>query len=276
MAQSRRNGDIFEAAIVVELEANGLVPASSALKKATQLKTKYEELSIGRRTRLSNQLHAVIPGLLAHVVNPTEYKLVGDNRAKKGARTTTADIIVVAEDDDLYISCKSNSYSLKHQRPSGLPNQLSMGKSTTKRFIKEYKAINNRYYDRFDGCTAFREVRTEQIEWMYKRFNQLVSRYIEEAPDADQIEFVKFLLGVEDCNKVLVMLIEGEVVVYKMSELAFDSFEIEVDGKNILIETPNGDINMRLHTASSKITKKLSLKYDTKIKGDFEDFFHKL
>ena len=196
---------------------------------------------------------------------PIDFKLYTTIRLctdKEGCTGSNADMILINATDSLAISLKNNNLSIKHPRPSSIYKQLV--KPLQVEYVDKYAALNAKYYKLAidNGYTAFEQFSANEKIKMYREFIQLLYGMCRRSRKSC-ISLFKFCTGVHDKNQVVIKQQKGKITCYKCKEIDYDgvvkikkisynSFHINVSGVCI---------KFRIHTASKRVTKTLSLKY---------------
>lgn len=190
---------------------------------------------------------------------------------------TTSDITLISRDRTQYeyISVKNNNMDIKHQKPNKLPLQMRMCARSSIEFNNAYNAINNKWFQKWNKMrfTTFREAPRADIDNLYRSVNKLVISYLNTEPVSRTQRFLKFLL---DLDTRYVFKFEGirKCTIFKKIMVKKTIISAELRGSNTIILklSNNVKVYMRLHTACSRISPMLCLKYAVKA----EDLFNKL
>lgn len=203
---------------------------------------------------------------------------ISDNAGIEGDVT---DIRINSENTTLNISCKNNNLSIKHQRPGATPKQFGFSKNENKLllFKSEYKEINSKFFKLCKALNAdlkeYNEISDEfKKQKLYEPICKLVSDFINKNSDKGEI-FQNFLLG--NINYKQIVLWKKNIEIKSFDDFSKSKkVSSELDNRGyIIVNFHNGIIlSFRLHNASSKITEKGSLKFDTKLEIDIPT--HKL
>ena len=200
---------------------------------------------------------------------------LSDNEAKHGDVT---DIRITQGNKIINLSVKSNHDAFKHQRPETVMNQLGFlvdsleDKEYRRRLTKIKKSFLLKASELDSHATKFRELKDAQPDFidrhLYEPIKQLIYSVYEKFGDIEHCanNLFNFLVGTRNYYKIVKM--EDELKIYKYSSINnnITSLKPELDFRpnRILIEFSNNwRFNLRLHTASSRITKNISLKFDT-------------
>lgn len=188
-------------------------------------------------------------------------QLLKDSQGKEGV---TSDLVLhTSNGKQIGISCKKNNLSIKHPCPKGILRFLSPPDDTT--FIKDYEALNRKWYNKIVKYELFRNVPPATKQRMLQQFTGYITPYI-------NTQYVKFLLSYSPHKENYLIHFndskqhKDRIRIYKMKNVCFNGLSVEQHKHWIHVKLPRGiTIRMRLHTASSRINKNLKLKFDTKI-----------
>lgn len=165
------------------------------------------------------------------------------------------------------ISVKCNNFSFKHQRPSCLPLQIGMQEHDAGNFRKRYSAINDIYYNTWcKKYVNFREVPILEKRRFYNDVNTLTLSYLENASKYEMYRFMRFIMDINTQYIVHCDVDNQDIRVYKKLSIPASSITFELKSNSIIqINIGAMHISMRLHNSATEITRKLKIKYDTKI-----------
>lgn len=272
MSKSNLNGRLLEYYIVKELLNN----TSSSLSEHSKIDQIRDEAKI---MDISNSLNQTFLSSSKRLKEWVKGKINLDGAViirhtdDSGVEGDVSDITIVNSktDEKLNLSIKHNHLALKHQRPPSTPQQLGIPKNSTEdiRFRKDLDNILNEFQKQSKllnpNVKLFSEVVQIVPSKLYtpvcKLICDLINKYGNDSTKSDH--YMKFLIGNTDYTKVVV--IHGEIQLSKYQDLpASTSMKAElISDKNIIVDFNNGVVvNMRLHTASSRIETN-SLKFDT-------------
>lgn len=192
---------------------------------------------------------------------------LSDDEGRKG---DVSDISLSSSEKTLNISIKNNHLAIKHQRPGptfkhlGIKNNIDINL-----FKNEYKRINNSFFDKSNQIVPdvknYSQVESIKFDYLYEPICDLVSNLINKYPNQGRV-YQNFLISVVDFKKIVLFDDRFEIHSYDnippsnfMESYVKDKNYVYVDFKNDII------LKMRLHTASSEITRTGSLKFDTQI-----------
>lgn len=276
-AKCRAVGNALEYLVCKSLIDRRILPIDNkSEEKLRRLEISYRAFNENAEAAHLKQqkLDATIDSLLSryrHQENPcpidTFFKLNADGAGAKG---DTADIIVQTRERPIIkLSVKHNNASIKHQRPNKLYLQLALADEDAALFRQQYKQINDRYYEMWRHRPGFADIAFEEKTAWYRDVNALTKQWLERAPEY-LARYTCFLLDF-DPDKVILKWDQRkqEIETIRYSPDAFGtptSLSISDTGSFLYIEFDSGkQIKMKLHNASSRITKTLSLKYDTSV-----------
>jgi hypothetical protein len=183
----------------------------------------------------------------AHIYMPSD---------RAGASGDVADIVV----DYTRISIKNNRTYAKSQRPSAFPAQLGLDPYDTELYNISYAMISEQpYLDYGPSKCSLIEYRKDLFEAIY----DLTLFYLNKATSDQTIRLFKFLSGKPHYQAINR---KKDVAIYDFTNNPLPESLVTRQNKfgHILINFNNGwTYSLRIHTASEKITPKLSLKFDT-------------
>ena len=287
--ESRKSGDCFEEQLISFLLINGMKYHDEYTKnKHDKLKNKgikndkiINKITIDDKSndKINDNINdkndnnnVKMNKCLSNIYNFMKFnkyitvKFTKDSDGKKG---NTSDVELYDNNNNFIgISCKVNNISIKHQRPSSLYKQIGMDQQKIDEFKQEYKLCNDIWYTKFEKLLTFDKIDHEQKMSMYIDFNNIIKKYLNSCSDIQIQNYYNFLIH---HNKIYILkhdIAKKKIVLYdyintpsptKISSITSENQNIKIMFNN------NIKINMRLHNASKRITKSLSLKYDTTI-----------
>jgi hypothetical protein len=263
MSKSRLSGDVIEKTLCDVFSKLGL--ECTSVDRLTKLHTK-----VGGYT--PQHLLKPISEKISHIIpkDASTFSISSDHDGKKGI---VSDVIIHGEGSTTGISCKRNNFSIKHQRPQALYKQLGLSDMDTQEYKTRYASIMNDFYKMCceNGWVYFKDVPVEKKQELYRNVNTLVMKTIISANAEQKTALLNYLISRDDHGYVLyVGQQDNDVRLYRynwgdvMQIKSVDWKDIET-ASTILVETDTIKISLRLHNASSRITKVVSLKYDTSI-----------
>lgn len=189
------------------------------------------------------------------------------NPDSKGKESLTADIVVsYSRDFCVNLSIKNNKFTSKHQRPMAFMDRCGINKNDIVEYRKSVQKINDEFYSNFHHLQHFRSVEKDYIKTMYSDINNTVVGYIKNL-DKNQVKNMFHFLNGIDTQLYIVQNTKTYVDIYDCTNKIHVPTRVSTSLNNlgyIILEfNSKHKFSMRLHTASSKITKNLSLKYDT-------------
>lgn len=162
------------------------------------------------------------------------------------------------------ISLKYNNMSIK------APRANSMGKCMPQEFTDEYLKLNAEWYNGFveEKIDKFKECTKSSINEIYESFIDITIPYI---TIKNFLNLVTFCTSINYTDYIIHRHINGKFTVYKNNFKPRDGCSFSVVKKQsntFLLYFDRYCLSFRLHTASSSVTPKLSLKYDVKYVGE--------
>lgn len=274
MSKSNLNGRLLEYYIVdkiLELHSN-CVKDIQSLSDQERDRNRIIELDHHLITRFTKASIIVVDWLVTKI-DIKEVSRLPDTTGTKGDVT---DIRIVGMDNTiLNLSIKNNHKAVKHQRPGSLIQQLGFLKTSSidETYRKELTSIYQNFHNEIQNInptpTLFREVEDLKYPLIYRPVCSLVSKTINLFSRDIEIsnQYQSFLIGNTNFYKVIVN--DGYVDIIEFNEIIRSSHMISTWSENyVFVDFKNGiKINMRLHTASSRISENISLKFDSQLDG---------
>jgi hypothetical protein len=268
MPKPRESGDQLEVALCILLDSLQL--KCTTPEKRDKLYACYNNAAIGiDQNTLANAVRHILPN------NPTHFYMTLDNDGTKGI---TSDIYVCNDTTSIGISCKRNNLSIKHQRPRALIQHLMLSKETELQYKTEYDKLIG---DFFTTSNSAKHILFNQVgnlkNKLYTDINELACKYIYAAADENKLHLIKFMLSANEKNAFILHYNDNNKT-FKVCKLAksvnaIESFNVTCKKTNYLeIECNTIKFILRIHNASSRITKEVSVKYDTKLL-DYDSVF---
>jgi len=251
MSRSRLNGDIFEFSFY-----HYLVTQHGY--------TFFDEWSETKYTKLRQKT----PPSKRHNISTLEdnlpFKLSDYNSMKllRDLANTSNDLELcnTISGKALGISLKNNNLSLKHPRARSFGNLLDA------EYVRQYEELNNSWYAGFEEVQAetFSECRKSSISSMYNDFTSLLKKHIV-ACNAQSL--VNYCCSITDTNYIIKRNKNGTFTTYQnkidIGQLSINVIPVSDNTFHIKLSN-NLVLSFRIHTASKRVTKMLSLKYDVK------------
>lgn len=193
---------------------------------------------------------------------------LSDSHSRGGDPT---DIKISCGSETINLSIKHNHTACKHQRPASTAQHCGYGKGSQedKLFRKKYAEITKEFMGISKNCFHFRDlnegiVLNELYIPTCELISSFVNTYCESLYNANYL--FNFLVGKTDFYKVIFyedksfINIQEFIKIPKITSVLAENSQSYVN----LLFSNNWEISMRLHTASSRIQKNPSLKFDTK------------
>lgn len=198
------------------------------------------------------------------------FEVVDDHLGRVGI---SSDVYLYLEcGEKVGISLKRNNVSIKSQRPGGIGKQMNFTKEEKKLYKKEYHnlCLDIRQKHLIDKI-SYNELNFKNKNDMLFKVNSLYFTWIKSSSEENKRFFIKFLLG--DADYIIKLDKLDNVNMYKtrIDQTSIIS-HLYVKNHLLFIKLNDGiNLKLRLHTASLKISKTLSFKYDTTI-CNFDSF----
>ena len=194
-----------------------------------------------------------------------------------GKKSDVTDIQLTDGASVLNISVKSNHLAIKHQRPSSLIQQFGISKGTVDdiQYRREYEELNKMFHRKLlsvnPSAKLFNEVENIKDSYIYEPVCRKVAEKINTYGDhgSHSTDFQSFLIGKTDFIKIIVY--PTKVTILQFNNLPeSQKMTAEKSSTNYVnVDFHNGiKVKMRLHTASSRITSNLSLKFDSHLSDE--------
>lgn len=170
---------------------------------------------------------------------------------------------------EINLSIKNNHRAIKHQRPGSLIQQLGFPKGShhDKRFRKSLHKIYEQFHSVLEepNPVYFKEVEDLKYPLIYTPVCALISNTLNLFADSTTVSsnFQEFLIGNRGFFKLMVM--DSVIEILDFHNVKPSSYMTSKSSENyVYVDFNNGvKVNMRLHTASSRITENISLKFDS-------------
>ena len=163
--------------------------------------------------------------------------------------------------------------SVRHQRPSNLPTQMSLSAAKTTMYRDDYGKVTKRWHARWkkNGIVRYSEIDRDEKTSMYRQINRLTKKTLENGGKQALHRYLSFLLDTDTRYVVQCSLANRHTNVYtkRATPHAYvykSGIRLELEGnavKFILKDTGELLLSMRLHTSTTNIGNTLRLKYDT-------------
>lgn len=257
--KSRISGNIFEYTI-----------ASFLMGKSVKCHNEYtvKKMDIWKKT-LGNELLKELNGCLTQIfdkkiplINFESFSLMSDSHGGKGNNTDIA--IYEKNNNVINISCKNNNISIKHQRPSGFPGQAKLEQS--QEYADQYKTCNDKWFNKLKELTTFDKIDESEKMTMYQDFNDITYNYLTKCNPEQIQNYYNFLISYDRSYIFKLNPKNKSLILYDYSIVNLPTKIIKITKYKQYLEIffdNHIGLKMRLHNASKRITKSISLKYDT-------------
>lgn len=273
MSLSNLHGRVLEYIIVDRLQKNlpqKIIFTNRTIENNIRDKEKISLINRDLLNHFENSSNFIVDWLSNqfHNTKPISVDRLSDTDGKNGDVT---DIKLFNDEYELNLSIKNNHLATKHQRPGPTPKHLgfSLKDEEFKQFKKLYTNINNSFYCKSKNIkpqvSLYSEVEEIKFQHLYNPICNLVSDFLNRHSDRSDY-YQSFLLGIVRFKKIVVFKDRIEIFSYdnipkslKMNSYVENDNYVKVDFNNNIV------LSMRLHTASSRLSKTGSLKFDTQI-----------
>ena len=273
MSLSNLHGRVLEYVLVLEIKntfKNEVIFTEETIKCNKRDEIKLVEIDGNLLKHFKSSSILICERLITIFNNNDKFYIdrLSDSSGKKGDVT---DIKLYNDNENLNLSIKNNHLAVKHQRPGPTPKHLNIKNDHLDftNFKKGYKLINSKFFSKSNELVKdvllYNEVESIKFKDLYFPICKLVSNLINKHNDKSQ-SYQDFLIGSVNFKKIILFKDHIEIHSYDnlpkskiMSSWVEKENYVKVDFHNNII------LNMRLHTASSKITEIGNLKFDTKI-----------
>jgi hypothetical protein len=189
-------------------------------------------------------------------------RLVPDSEGKNG-NTNDIELYDAAQMFICGLSVKHRNLSLKHPRAGSIGNHIGadVGNIKANLYVTHYTKLNLKWYEELSKNTAFRDVDNAIIYKMYGEFINLLFNTLKNNHKSI-VQLLKFCLSIDDRLQYLVVFDKCISIMEKIKLTKCRKYRIRKEPNRLVITIGDIIIYMRIHTASSNITKTLSLKYD--------------
>lgn len=271
-AKCRFIGNMLEFTAARTLAACGGTPRNCYTReKMTKWQSLYSSSSIPDNMPHLTDFEKAYDQLEVNFSLPLEFELANDSRQD------TTDLSIYNQDKVINISLKNNNTKLKHQRPKALHKQVQLSLDQTNQFQREYQQINDHYYNLWtqqSNITLFKDLDPSQKQELYDAILDLTIKWLQKDPKyiRNYIHFVTPRTSSQ--SHVLCWNPDSRcfTLIHKKvpNNLTYDNpddYKVWKESTFLYISFKNEfTLKIRIHNASSRITKTLQIKYDTTIK----------
>lgn len=265
-AKPRFLGNMLEYATARALAQLGGVPRNNytetKYKKWSAIYT--DQLCESSKMPSVEQYNHSFKNLKIDVTKPIEFELLRDTRED------TTDIYIYNNDNKIPISLKNRNCKIRHQRPKALYKQLELDDADTFIFQTKYNEINDKYYNRWNNnqFKLFNQLELDDKHRLYEEVMTLTIEWLNRSP-IYMTRYLKFLLQSTTKNTMCWYPEKKKFICIPATPYFFNWYQIDKDSTFIYITTDALRLKVRMHNASSRITPKLQLKYDTSLDAKY-------
>lgn len=263
MAASADVGLAFEYSVLQILFKYHCKCDKTFIQKMKSFREHYDNQSYEVKEKFTKCAELIVQNILKG------YKLIGvehpsDRDASSGI---SEDLVIHTDKEPVRISLKHNNFSIKHFRPNTTCEHLGV-ESTT--FKEIYEDICNKFYEKYADCVTFKDAKDMDEDGitndLYIPVVNLVCSTLKKHKDSVE-KYFNCIMGIN--SHYMCCLVRKKLYIYNFIDIPKPKTAKILSYKQyITLEFNNNvTIEMRLHTASSTITKNPSLKFDVKIKN---------
>ncbi len=258
----------------------GFIPSQRTVRYQERDCGKFQELPVYLKDEFKRGGQCFIEWVrkkfLTHKVNKLIVDRLSDGDGVKGDVT---DIRLLMDDICVNISLKHNHAAFKHQRPSNLPCQCGFEKKDQEALLykQEYTEICKQFIQDakfvLPGNNLFKTLKDNNPEYINKKLYSpicnIVAKFINENVKGDKVNTLfRFLVGNLSFYKVISYSSYLEILQYSELSVPRNVSATVHNDSYVLLEFDNQwAFDMRLHTASSRIDRNVSLKFDSQAKS---------
>lgn len=220
---------------------------------------KYSETKYNKWSNLFEYIEPNFPLFLDEFASYDKIKLCKDS---DGCIGNSSDIELHNEVEWVSISLKNNNLSIKHPRCSSMQNHISNKYKGV--YAAKYKRINDTYYQLAlkTNLSKFSDFSDEDKNNLYTQINNLLIETCKKSILTCKL-IAKFCIGTTHTHQIIIKNQNNAITCMKYKPMIFDRAIIKnISYNTFILVVSNIALKFRIHTASSRITPTLSLKYD--------------
>jgi hypothetical protein len=240
---------------------------------------KFQDLSSELQNNFEIASNKITNWIAAKVLKnfPVQVERINDSP------NVVADIAIIGKGASLNLSIKHNHHALKHPRPYSLAQScgypLKSPQDAEHRALMDVAA--NDFRNSADGLSHFNQCPSVAIDTLYANVCNACVNSIKSWTENDSSVANKLFFFLVNSGFYKIIVETKKDVVVKIQDYNFIKAPTSVfattNGNRLIMQFNNGwEINLRIHTAASKISRsgsQLSLKFDVqKTKGTIKEF----
>ncbi len=179
-----------------------------------------------------------------------------------GCNGNSSDIELHNDLEWVPISLKNNNISIKHPRCNSMHNHMS--ESFQQTYIDKYNKINDKYFllAESKGYTKFTDYSGAEKKQMYSELKGVLMNMCRKSPISCKKIF-EFCIGICHTKQIIIKQSKKQIECLKYKPINLQKVKItDISYNTFCINISGIDLKFRIHSASSRITSKLSMKYD--------------
>lgn len=192
-----------------------------------------------------------------------------------GCKGSSSDLELHNKFEFVPISLKNNNLSIKHPRCSSIYNHLVP--SLRKEYTNNYSTLNDMYFQlaQENNYASFKDFSESEKNSLYSDLKGVLFNVCKKSAESCNKIF-EFCIGIHHTRQIIIKQTKGIIECYRYKPLDLKQIKIKnLSDSSFLLTISGIGLRFRIHSASSKITKKLSMKYDVKPE-DIDALFEKI
>lgn len=257
-------GKSLEYALCNEYMNAGVLLKPESFKRYTQYQDKFKKLAKTIQNDFITFARIIVKWSI-----PMDNAQIHLNADNEGVRGNVSDITITTGTKILNLSIKNNKIYEKSHRPPSFGVQAGLDDMTRGEYESTYKQIIGEIYDMYKHLERFNQIQSHEIKsQIYEPIYKLTTDFIE-LMDMDEVAvYFHFIIGTGAFYQCINT--KNQVIIYDRTQPIDDPIGVNCSRNrygHLCLEfffefRDPIIINMRLHTASSRITKNISLKFD--------------
>ena len=267
-------GKSLEYALCQKFMDKGIILSPNSFKNYEAYSEKWNKLA---KTQKDDFM--LFSKLIVNWCKISDYKNLEVSLAQDhaGKSSKVADVIIKGK-TTINLSIKNNKDYVKSHRPGGFSNQAKLDKKTSYDYKQEYNQVISLIYKKYENLKLFKQISiNDKKKYIYNPIYDLTEKYLYKLSNK-QIEFYfEFLSGSSGFYQCLNT--KKEIIIHDRTKQLPKPILLNCSRNNkgylvVSFEFENRDpikFSMRVHSASSRITKNISLKFDVVVITPYYD-----
>lgn len=192
-----------------------------------------------------------------------------------GCKGSSSDLELHNKFEFVPISLKNNNLSIKHLRCSSIYNHIVP--NLQKEYMNKYSTLNDMYFQlaQENNYALFKDFSESEKNSLYSDLKGVLFNVCKKSAESCKRIF-EFCIGIHHTRQIIIKQTKGIIELYKYKPLNLQQIKIKnLSDSSFLLTISGISLRFRIHSASSRITKKLSMKYDVKPE-DMDSLFEKI